>query len=370
MSSRVAGLLLVLVATGPAWADEFEDILLYKFGVQKQIEIERVRAVVTEAVNKAKEVKENDPDQAIEILRAATNRLDDIKLMSGIERRAMVDLVQPLVIECRDLSLAKRREKASVRFERFKDYLEVSALEGRYPGRSGPAAWEPAAFMDPDGRSRVGKLVGLNTGLVTVNYGQKDLNVAALPLPLIQVFGGLYVYDKASGHHVFLTNREFYDFLWSPLVRQYDADDVPGKKKLTAEETTRSRDDLRLNASIATGEFFLRSLPNQEPIAGVGDDESHFLNFVAQAIMQKGMPQTIDRIYPREMQDRLVGFSKMQLSAVRRSLFLLQAKDVAVSPLYIEIMRDETAKLLRSEYAGFTEGEANRANLYLFSKLK
>ena len=325
---------------------------------------------VNDAVARAKEIKETDPDKGIDILRSATNRIDEVKLMNGIERRAMVEIVQPLVIECRDLSLLKRREKASVRVEAFKDYLEISAYEGRYPGRSDMAQWEPALFMTPDGKSRPGKLMAIATGIVTVKYKAKEENVPALPLPLIQVFGGFYVFDKNVGHHVFLTNREFHETIWSRLVRQYDSEDSPSRKRLTAEEKARLKDDARLRASIDSGEFFLRSLPNLEPIPGVGRDEGDFLEFIAQTLMNKGMPLTVDRIYPSELQDRLAGFSKMQLSAVHRSLFLLHAKDVSLSPLYIEIMRDETAKLLRSEFAGFTESETNRAIQYLFSKLK
>ncbi len=373
MLSRSLGLLLVLFASGPVLAaDEFEEILLYKFSVQKQLDVERARAFVNETVNKAKEIKEIDPDRGIDLLRAATNRIDEVKLMSALERRAMVEVVQPLVLELRDLSLQKRREKASRRIEAFKDYLEVSAYEGRYPGRSGIAAWEPAIFMAPDGQSRPGKLLGLGTGAgaVTLKYGIKEITSAPMPLPLIQVFGGFYVLDKSTGHHVFLTNREFYTSVWSPLVRQFDAEDIPGKKKLTPAEIARGQDDRRLKTSIDSGEFFIRSLTNLEPIPGVGDDESAFLEYLTQSVMHKGLPQPVDRIYSREMQDRLVGFSKMQLSAVRRSLFLLLAKDVAVSPIYAEIMRDETAKLLRSEFLGFSENEANRAILFLFSKLK
>ena len=58
------------------------------------------------------------------------------------------------------------------------------------------------------------------------------------------------------------------------------------------------------------------------------------------------------------------------VSAARRTLVLLQAKGVSVSPVYAEIMRDETTKLLKSEYANFSENEANGAVLFIFGKLK
>jgi hypothetical protein len=86
--------------------------------------------------------------------------------------------------------------------------------------------------------------------------------------------------------------------------------------------------------------------------------------------MYKGLPVPINRVYSREMQDRLIGFSPIQLSAARRTLYLLQIRDTRVSPLFAEILRDETTKLLKSEYSGFSESEANRAILYLFVKLK
>jgi len=189
-------------------------------------------------------------------------------------------------------------------------------------------------------------------------------------MPLIQVFGGFYVFDRQNAHHVFLTNREFYDAVWLRLVHEYDLTDSVTKPKLTAAEAIRVADKVRLRATIESGEYFLRNLPGLEPIPGVGDNEDDFLAFVAQSLMHKGLPIPINRVYSRELQDRLVGFSTMQLSAARRTLFLLQVKDASVSPVFVEIMRDETTKLLKSEYSGFSESESNRAILYLFSKLK
>jgi hypothetical protein len=49
---------------------------------------------------------------------------------------------------------------------------------------------------------------------------------------------------------------------------------------------------------------------------------------------------------------------------------LLEARNVKVSPAGGEFLRDETMKLLKSEYSGFTETETNRAVLYIFAKLK
>lgn len=371
MSTRLPGLFFVLVAVLPAAAsDEVEALLLQKFNVRRQVEAERLRVFVADTVAKAKELKDVNPDQGIDLLRAAVNLIDDVKSLNGTERRALFDLMQPVVQELRDMSLSKRREKASRRLEAFRDYLEVAAFEGRYPARSGSDKWEPANFISPEGQSRVGKLIGIGTGAVIFKFAQKEENVSPLALPLIQVFGGVYVFDRQNAHHVFLTNREFYDSVWSHLVHNYQLDDSTSKPNLTTTELTRVADKARLRATIETGEFFLRALPGVEPIPGVGDNEGAFLEFVAQTLMHKGLPVPINRIYTRELQDRLVGFSPMQLSAARRTLFLLQSKDASVSPVYAEIMRDETTKLLKSEYSGFSESEANRAILYLFGKLK
>jgi hypothetical protein len=121
---------------------------------------------------------------------------------------------------------------------------------------------------------------------------------------------------------------------------------------------------------IESGVYFLRALPGAEQIAGIGANEDAFLAYLAQALVQKGLPIPINRVYARELQDRLVGFSAQQWSAARRTLFVLQARDVKVSPASGEFLRDETAKLLKSEYSGFTETETNRAVLYIFAKLK
>lgn len=367
---HVIAIFSFLIATPLPAADELQDLLLDKFRSQNQLDHERLRTVVVEAVTKAGELKETDPDRGIDLLRVASNRIDGVKLLNVAERKALTELIQPLIAECRDNSLRKRRERASLRVDAFKEYLEISAFEGRFPGRSGAEHWEPANFMAPDGTSRVGRLYTLGTGAITFKFGPKELHQPPSNFPLIQVFGGFYVFDKNAGYQVFLTNREFYDSVLLPLVREYDRSDTPGKTLRTTAELARRPNPRRLQASIDSGEFFLRSLPDLEPIPGVSANEGPFLEFVAQSLMHKAMPISIDRIYPVDLQDRLVGFSKIQLSAVRRSLQLLQAKDVAVSPLYAEIMREETSQLLKSEYANFGQGEINRAVLYIFSKLK
>src|SRR6185295_17792307 len=98
-----------------------------------------------------KELKDADPEEGIHLLRIAVNRMDNVKLLAPSERRSLLDLIGPIVQELREVSLAKRREKASRRLDAFKEYLESIALEVRYPGRSGADGWEPAVFMSPDG---------------------------------------------------------------------------------------------------------------------------------------------------------------------------------------------------------------------------
>lgn len=369
---RLRSLIVVLglLATNSARADdELQELLFHKFKLQNQAEAKTLRDDVAIAVEKATALKETDPDQGIDLLRAAANRVDGVKLLSGAERKALADQVKPLLTELRGISLQRRRDKASNWLEAFKEYLEVSAFEGRFPGRS-DSKWEPAVFMTPDGVSRVGKLYTLGTGLITFRYGNKEQNQLPATFALIQVFGGFYVYDFQAGHQIFMTNREFYDYVVRPFVRDYDRADVPGRTRLTAAEMARRPIQKLLDHSIATGEFFLRSLPDLEPIPGIGSNEAPFFEFLAQTLLNKSLPVPLERVYPTDLQDRLLGFSKMQLSAVRRTLLLLQAKDTAVSAFYAEILRDEVTQLLKSEYTNFSPSEINRAVLYIFSKLK
>jgi hypothetical protein len=370
MRFAIAALVVLSAAAFAPASEELEALLLHKFGVQNKLETERLRVAVTEAVTKAKELKDIDPDQGIEILRLAVHRIDTVKLLNPSDRRSLLDFIQPLVQELRDASLLKRRELASRRLDAFKDYLEVTALEGRFPGRSGVEKWEPASFMASDGQSRVGKLFALSDRAVTHKFGIKELNVVPLVLPVIQVFGGFYVYDRPTGYHIFLSNREFHAKVWAPLIAEFETADVPGKRRLTATELARTGDKVRWQAEIDTGEYFLRALPDLEPIPGVGANEDPFLAFLALSLMSNGLPTPVDRIYSKELRDSLVGFAPIKMSAARRTLRLLEAKGARVSPLYTEIMRDETSKLLKSEFAGFSETEANRAVFYVFSKLK
>jgi hypothetical protein len=289
------------------------------------------------------------------------------------DRRAMIDQMQPVMNDLRRVSLMKRRAKASKALDAFREYLEITALESRYPGRAAADSadsWEPAFFMAVTGKTRLAKLVKMSTTYVTRQYDvQKEL-VTPAAIPTIQVFGGLYVFDHNTGHHLFLSNREFYDSVWTKFLDQYHASDVPGKKRLTGAEVARPANPRRLKAQIDSGEYFLRGMPNLEPIPGVGNDESHFLEYVATNLRDRGLPVEIDRIYPRDLQETLVGFNKMQLSATKRTLHLLQAKNVTVSTLYAEILREEVTKVLKSEYANFIDSESNRAVQYIFSKLK
>jgi hypothetical protein len=362
---------LGLACVGPvAAADEFEALLLDTFKTQNQVDARKLRDEVVAAVAKANDLKETDPDRGIELLRAASNSMDRVKLLSGAERKAMSELLRPAILELRDLSIRKRRDLASIRLDAFKEYLQFSAYEGRYPGRSGADHAEPAYFMAPDGSSRVGKLLSLGTGVITFKFDLKERNQFPLTFPVIQVFGGFYVYDQSFGYQTFLTNREFFDHVLMPLVKEYDRSDAPGKTKRTPAEAARAPDLRRLKSGIDSGEFFLRTLPDTEPIPGVSSNEDPFLEFVAQKLIHKGLPVPVDRIYSHELQDRLEGLSRIQLSAVRRTLHLLQLKGTAVSPLYAEILREEVTQLLKSEYANFTQNEINRSVLYIFSKLK
>src|SRR5262249_17827054 len=149
--------------------------------------------------------------RGLEILRDVRNRMDKFKLLSPADRRSLNDLLQPLTAELRDLSLLKRREKASQKLDAFRDFLVVGGYEGRFPGRSGADQWEPANFTSSDGKTRLGKLFAVSRDRVSHKFGDRELHVQPPLFPLIQVFGGFYVYDKSLNHHVFLTNREFFE---------------------------------------------------------------------------------------------------------------------------------------------------------------
>jgi len=369
MLVRFAAFMVILSAAfSVAASDEIEALLLQKFAVQNKIDAERVRMFVNDSVAKAKEIKDTDPERGIDLLRATLNQIDGMKSIGASERRALFELIRSTVQELRETAFAKRREKASQRLDAFKDYLESSTFGARYAGRAGSDKWEPANFMSPDGQARVGKLIGLGTGIVTHRFGPKEIHVEPLAMPLLQVFGGFYVLDRHSGHHVFMTNREFYDTVWLPLIQEYTLEESALKPKLSTSDSA-SGAEARLRAIIDSGVYFLRALPGAEPIAGIGPNEDAFLAYLAQGLVQKGLPIPINRVYARELQDRLVGFSVQQWSAARRALYLLQARDVKVSPASGEFLRDETSKLLKSEYSGFTETETNRAVLYIFAKL-
>lgn len=364
--NRATSILILLTAAGVGRADELEDILVEKFRTRTIVDSAAARKVVIDAVGRAAELKEADPERGLEILRAATNQVDAVQSLTPADRRAMTELVQPVLAELRDVALQKRRVQASMRIDAFKRYLEISGYEGRYPGRANPEKWEPAAFMAPDGTTRMGKLYAMGTGLITFKYGREERNQSPGTLPVIQVFSGLYVFDKLTGYHVFLTNREFYDFVWMPILRDYRREQFEQKAKRVP---VGADDSPLLNASVASGEYFLRDLPNLPAIPGIGEDVPAFLEHFAQVLVQKGIPISVERIYDLDLQERLAGSDKIKLSAIRRVVHLLKLKNASVSPLYAEIMREETTQLLTSEYAGFTQPELNRAILYIFSKL-
>lgn len=366
--------LVLFAATAPLAraSDELEIILLDKFSVQNKAALARIRADLNDAIAKAQELKDFDPDAGIDLLRAIRNRID-IARVSPADRRGLAEIVAPAMQELRDASLHKRREKATKRLEAFKEYLEVSAYEGKFPGRSAPDPhgnkWEPANIWAPDGSTQLTKITSLGTANVALEFGKRKANYAPLTLPFIQVFGGFYVFDKSLGHHMFMTNAEFNEHVWIPLAKQFVKEGLGLKNRIMPIPGPEMEKLLRV--SVASGEHFLRGLPNLEAIPGIlPAEEAKFLEYAAGSINQNNLPTTITRIYPFELQERLAGMSEMQWSAARRTLNLLQAKDTAVSPLYAEILREETVTMLKDEYPNFAEVSTNRAILYIFSKLK
>lgn len=361
----------IAVVGHAAQADNgFEDRLLAKFQIRNQEDVGALRKQVADTVAEATALKDVDPDKGIELLRDLRNRMDGVKILTGAQRREFTDAMQPVVLELRDQSLANRRDRASRRLEDFRDFLVVGGYEGRYPGRSGNHKWEPANFISPNGQARLGKLVSLSRGSLSLKFGLKDEVIAPPFYPLIQVFGGFYVYDKTLNHHVFLTNREFYSYVWQPILQRYLTDDSILRPPVSPIEALRVPEPGILKTTVDSGVYFLRSLPAQEPIPGLGSNESPFLDYLALRVGTKLLPTELNRMYPRDLQDRLLGLSEIQWSAAHRAVMLMRSRDLSVSPLFAEILREETDKLLRSEYANFSQIESNRAIFYIFSKLK
>src|SRR5262245_18869546 len=113
---------IVLLASAPISTradDGFEDLLIKKFQAQRVADYKQLEAAVDDAKLQAEKLKDTDPDRGIEILRDIRNRMDNVKLISMTERRAQLEKLQPVVAELPDLSLRKRREKASMRLDAF-----------------------------------------------------------------------------------------------------------------------------------------------------------------------------------------------------------------------------------------------------------
>lgn len=359
---------LVFVTWLPA--NDFEEILFLKFHEQNKLATEKLRAHVNDAAAKAKELQDESPETGLELLREAFRRLDAARMLPPTERRAMSEVLKPLLVELRGRSILKKRLRAVDRMEAFREYLTTTAIEGKYPGRSGPEHWEPAYFTTPDGQSRLGMLYRLGTATVSVQFGREQKEFVALTLPIIQVFGGFYVFDLHVGHHLFLTNREYYQYVFRPYAREFTQEGTLSRLQDVMVKFDQAEARPEVKAQIQSGEFFLRTLASREPIPGVGDREFEFNEFLTQKVVRTGLPMAVDRMYPGELFDRLKGMSLIQMSATRRAVFLMRAKEIVVSNLYAEILREETAKLLRSEYAGFSEQEMNRTLVYVFGKIR
>lgn len=367
---RISIVLLAFVIVSLRAGADVEDVLLQKFDQQKKLQAERVRAFVTDNVKRATEVKESNPEQGLQLLREAAARLDAATQLTYEDRKTMRETLAPLVGEMRALILLRKRELAANRIDAFKEYLELIAPDMPYPGRSGDDHWEPAMFTTPNGQSQPGRLMALGSGSVSFKFGREDRTAPPTLFPWIQVFGGCYVYDFTMNYHVFLTNVDFADKVLFRLARDYFQTD-PRLKAIEARgDFTRARNDPRLEKEIRSGVFFLRGVPDELPIPALGDRESDFLEFAAQRIMHKGLPLPASQIYPRDLTETFANLSWAQKSTINRSLFLARAKGLGTSKLYPEILREETANVVRTESPNFAEGDINRVLVYLFDKLR
>ena len=366
--TRLLAALALLVSFAGVRADDIESRLLQKFEGNAKANVEKLRKFVDDSVTQAKAVKDADPDTALEILRQASIRIDRTTLLSYAERKSLTEGIRPILHEMRDQVLLRKRVEATKTLSRFRDYLENVAPELRNPGRSGPGLdrWEPAYGFDPGGRPQLVQLQSVFA--LRFKDGAKDKTMQPNYFPWVQVGGGVYVYDLAVNHHMWMSNQQFFTSIFMPLVDAYVAED---RRNRGVGARSRSVSDPLLQAEVDNGIFFLRGLTGIQPIPGlIENQEPEFLEWAAQHLLQKGLPTQISRIYDREMLEQLPTLTPRQWSAVARSLQMLRQKGVAASKLYAEILREETASLIRSEYDNFDDAAMNRTLVYVFGKLR
>ncbi len=129
--------------------------------------------------------------------------------------------------------------------------------------------------------------------------------------PWIQVGGGVYVYDLSVGHHMWMSNRQFFTSIFMPLVDAYVAED---RRNRGIGARSRSVSDPLLQAEADSGVFFLRGLAGIQPIPGlVENQETEFLEWAVQRLLQKGLPTQMSRIYDREMLEQLSSLTPRQI---------------------------------------------------------
>jgi hypothetical protein len=366
--TRILAAFALLLCLAGVRADDFESRLLQKFDSNSKADVEKLRQFVDASVTQAKAVKETDPDAALELLRQASIRIDSLTLLPYAERKSLTEGIRPILQEMRDQVLLRKRIEATKKVGYFRDYLEHVAPELRNPGRSGADHWEPAYAFDPAGRPQLIQLLKTSGDGIFFKAGIEDKKMPTKYFPWLNVAGGVYVFDVAVGHHMWMSNRQFFNSIFMPLVDSYVAEN-PRSRGIGAR--SRSISDPLLQGEIDSGVFFLRGLSGVQPIPGIIENqESEFLDFAAQRVLNKALPTTVSRIYDRDMFERLSGLTTTQISAVARSIQMLRQKGVATSKLYAEILREETSSLIRSEYGNWDDASMNRALIYVFSKLR
>jgi hypothetical protein len=365
MTRLLASFALLVVLAGVR-ADDIESRLLEKFDRNAKIQVEKLRQFVDASVTQAKAIKESDPEGALEMLRQASVRIDRTALLSYADRKNLTEGIRPILHEMRDQVLQRKRVEASKKVSLFRDYLENVATDLRNPGRSNTDHWEPAYGFDPAGRPQLVQLESIFGLQFKPGHGDKAMTPTYFPW--LQVAGGVYVYDIAVNHQMWMSNQDFFRSIFMPLVDAYVAED-PRNRGIGAR--SRSTSDPLLQGEVDSGVFFLRGLTGIQPIPGlIENQETEFLEWAAQRLLHKALPTPINRIYDRDMLDRLSSLTPRQLSAVARSLQMLRQKGVAASVLYAEILREETASLIRSEYNNFDDAAMNRTLVFVFSKLR
>ena len=365
--TRIFVAIALLLSVAQVRADDVESRLFQKFDRNGKAEVEKLRQFVDASVTQAKAVKESDPDAALELLRQASIRIDSLSLLPYADRKALSDGIRPILQEMRDQVLLRKRLEATKKVALFRDYLEHVAPDLRNPGRSGPDHWEPAYGFDPAGRPQLIQLLKTSGDGVFFKAGIEDKKMPTKYFPWLQVAGGVYVFDVSVGHHMWMSNQQFFNSVFMPLVDAYVLEN-PRYRGIGAR--SRSTSDPLLQGEVASGAFFLRGLAGVPPIPGIIENqEPEFLEWAAQRLMNKALPTAMSGIYDREMLDRLSGLTTTQISAVHRSVQMLRQKGVATSKLYAEILREETSSLIRSEYGNWDDGAMNRALIYAFAKL-